>query len=45
VVASLTNTAVKCGMIVVLGGAGLRRRAAPATGLLLAVGLAVILLV
>jgi uncharacterized membrane protein (DUF4010 family) len=44
VLASLTNTAVKCGMIVVLGGAGLRRRAVLATALLLAAGLAVIVL-
>ena len=44
VLASLTNTVVKCGMVVVLGSAGLRRRAVLATALLLAAGLAVIVL-
>ncbi len=44
VVASLTNTAVKCGMIVVLANAGLRRRALVSTTLLLLVGLAVVAL-
>ncbi len=44
VLASLTNTVVKCGMIVVLGSPGLRRRALLATGLLLPAGLAVVLL-
>lgn len=42
VVASLMNTVVKCGMIVVLASPGLRRRAVVATGLLLAAGLAVV---
>jgi uncharacterized membrane protein (DUF4010 family) len=44
VLASLANTVVKCGMIVVLGGVGLRRRAVLATGLLLGAGLATVLL-
>ncbi len=44
VVASLTNTVVKCGMIVVLADAGLRRRALVSTGLLLLAGLAVVVL-
>lgn len=43
VLASLANTVVKCGMIVVLAGTGLRRRAVTVTGLLLGAGLAVIL--
>jgi uncharacterized membrane protein (DUF4010 family) len=42
VLATLANTVVKCGMIVVLAGSGLRRRALVATTLLLAVGLAVV---
>ena len=42
VVASLTNTVVKCGMIVALASPGLRRRSLVATGLLLAGGLAVV---
>ena len=42
VVASLTNTMVKCGMIVVLASPGLRRRALVATALLLVTGLAVV---
>jgi uncharacterized membrane protein (DUF4010 family) len=42
VVASLTNTTVKCGMIVVLASPGLRRRALVATALLLVAGLAVV---
>lgn len=44
VLASLTNTVVKCGMIVVLAGPGLRRRAVTVTGLLLASGLAILFL-
>jgi uncharacterized membrane protein (DUF4010 family) len=42
VVASLTNTVVKCGMIVALASPGLRRRSLVATGLLLVAGLAVV---
>jgi uncharacterized membrane protein (DUF4010 family) len=42
VVASLTNTVVKCGMILILASAGLRRRALVATALLLVTGLAVV---
>ena len=42
VVASLTNTVVKCGMIVALASAGLRRRALVATALLLVAGLAAV---
>jgi uncharacterized membrane protein (DUF4010 family) len=45
VVGSLTNTAVKCGMIVVLASPGLRRRALLATALLLVAGLAVVVLI
>lgn len=44
VVAALTNTMVKCGMIVVLASPGLRRRALVATALLLVAGLAVVTL-
>jgi len=44
VVAALTNTVAKCGMIVVLGDAGLRRRALVSTALLLLAGLAVVVL-
>jgi uncharacterized membrane protein (DUF4010 family) len=44
VVAALANTAVKCGMIVVLASAGLRWRALLATALLLVAGLAVVVL-
>jgi uncharacterized membrane protein (DUF4010 family) len=44
VLAALTNTVVKCGMIVVLAGAGLRRRAVLATALLLLSGLAAVVL-
>jgi uncharacterized membrane protein (DUF4010 family) len=43
VVASLANTAVKCGMIVVLASTGLRWRALVATALLLFTGLVVVL--
>ena len=42
VVASLMNTLVKCGLIVALGSAGLRRRAMVSTVLLLAAGLAAV---
>jgi uncharacterized membrane protein (DUF4010 family) len=42
VVAALTNTVVKCGMIVVLADAGLRRRALVSTALLILAGLAVV---
>jgi uncharacterized membrane protein (DUF4010 family) len=45
VVASLVNTVVKCGMIVVLAEAGLRRRAVLATALLLLAGLVVVAVV
>jgi uncharacterized membrane protein (DUF4010 family) len=44
VIAALANTLVKAGMIVVLGGSGLRRRAVLATGAILLAGLAVIVL-
>ncbi len=44
VVAALTNTVVKCGMIVVLASPGLRRRALVSIGLLLLAGLAVVVL-
>jgi uncharacterized membrane protein (DUF4010 family) len=44
VVASLTNTVVKCGMIMLLASAGLRRRALVSTVLLLLAGLAVLVL-
>lgn len=44
VVASLTNTVVKCGMIVALASPGLRRRALLSTALLLLAGLAVVVL-
>jgi uncharacterized membrane protein (DUF4010 family) len=44
VIAALTNTMVKCGMVVVLGGPGLRRPMLVATGGLLAAGVAALLL-
>jgi uncharacterized membrane protein (DUF4010 family) len=44
VVAALTNTVVKCGMIVVLASPGLRRRALASTALLLLAGLAAVVL-
>jgi uncharacterized membrane protein (DUF4010 family) len=44
VVAALTNTVVKCGMIVVLASTGLRRRALVSTALLLLAGLAAVVL-
>jgi uncharacterized membrane protein (DUF4010 family) len=44
VIATLTNTVVKCGMVIVLGGGGLRRRALVATAVLVAVGIAVVVM-
>jgi uncharacterized membrane protein (DUF4010 family) len=44
VIAALTNTLVKCGMVAVLGGPELRRPVLAATGGLLAAGVAVLLL-
>lgn len=43
-IAVLSNTVVKTGMVVVLGSAGLRRSILLATGVILAVGIAAILL-
>jgi len=45
VIASLSNTLVKCGLIMTLGGAPLRRRLLPATGVILGAGLLSLLLV
>jgi uncharacterized membrane protein (DUF4010 family) len=44
VVAALTNTLVKCGFVVVLGSAELRRRVLPATAAIIAAGLGTIVL-
>jgi uncharacterized membrane protein (DUF4010 family) len=44
VIAALTNTVVKCGMVMILGGAGLRRRAAVATVVVVAVGIGVVVM-
>jgi uncharacterized membrane protein (DUF4010 family) len=44
VIAALTNTVVKCGMVIVLGGAGLRSRTLVATAVLVAVGVAVVVM-
>jgi uncharacterized membrane protein (DUF4010 family) len=45
VIAALTNTIVKCGLIAVLGGARLRLRILVATGVILASGLVTLLIV
>jgi uncharacterized membrane protein (DUF4010 family) len=44
VIATLTNTVVKCGMVILLGGGGLRRRALVATTVLVAVGVGVVVM-
>jgi uncharacterized membrane protein (DUF4010 family) len=42
VIAALTNTVVKCGMVMVLGGSALRRQTLLATAVLVAVGIGVV---
>ena len=44
VLAALTNTLVKCGLLLVLAGPSLRARALVATGVILASGIASMLL-